>query len=95
MTVDDVIDVVAMRHLLVTATRTMNMAGLMGTTRMLGGAFHGIRGVYVQRVLVNVVSVRMVQVTVMQVIHVVTMRNRGVTAIRPVDVGMVAVRLAI
>lgn len=59
VSVDEVIDMVAMRYRFVTATRTVHVARIVAYARMFGGALGRIRRVHVQCVIVDVVSVRM------------------------------------
>jgi hypothetical protein len=88
--VDEVVDVIAMRHRLVPAARPVLMPRLVPLAAMLGCAAVGVLVRHLDHVLVDVIVVRMMQVTVVQVVDVILMANGGVTAI-----GAVAVRMAL
>jgi hypothetical protein len=89
--VDQIVDMVAMRHYLVTATRAMLVPGLVSLAAVLRRAAVGVRCRYVDYVLVDVVSVRMVQVAVVQVVDMIAVAHRRVTAVRAVRMRVVSV----
>jgi hypothetical protein len=57
--------VIGVRHRLVTAARAVYMARLMPTASMAGGAAVGVLGRCPDHMLVDVISVRVVEVSVM------------------------------
>jgi hypothetical protein len=85
---DQVIDVVPVGHRLVAAARTVLVPGLVTGVAVSGGATVPVGGVHLQRVLVDVVAVRMMQVAIVQVIDVVAMPDRGVAAVLAVLVAV-------
>ncbi|HET6320840.1 MAG TPA: hypothetical protein VFF87_02205 [Hyphomicrobium sp.] len=82
--VDEIVDVVAMRHRFVSAARTMHVPWLMAGAAVLGRAAIGVAIGHFDHVLMHVVAVGMVQVPIVQVIDVVTVADGGVSAAGPV-----------
>ena len=91
MAIDEVIDVVAMRHRFVAAARAMHVAGFVAVAVMVGGADVRVGGADGDGVFIDVVAVRVVQVAAVQVINVAFVCDGGVTAIRAVLVFVVGV----
>ncbi|MGU7772067.1 hypothetical protein ACV229_18085 [Burkholderia sp. MR1-5-21] len=80
MSVDQIIDVIAMRHSFVPATRPVDMAGFMaGAARR---ALVRVPCADLDPVFVDVIPVRMVQMTIMQIVDVIAMHDGGVAAAR-------------
>jgi hypothetical protein len=75
--VDEVIDVVAMRHGFVAATGSMGMALFMAATIVVLSCGPGISGVDGNDVLVYMALVRMVHVPVVEIIRVSFMLDCG------------------
>jgi len=82
VTVNQVVDVIAMRHGFVAAIGTVNMPCLMTRAAMVRRALVGVRGRDFEGVLVNVAVVHVVQVIVMQIVDMVAVRDGGVAARR-------------
>ena len=89
--VDQVVDVVTVRDGFVATTGTMDVVGLMAAALVLGGAAVGIGGRDGDHVLVDVVAMRMVQVTVVQVVDMTVMPDGRVAAAGAMGVVMVGV----
>lgn len=87
---DQVIDMVAMRHRLVPAGWAVPMIGRMGVAIMLMAAL-GIPLVHGYPMFIDVVLMRMMQVSVVQVVDVITVTHRHVAAVWAVMVRVVAV----
>jgi hypothetical protein len=83
MASDSVIHVVAMRHRLVATARTMHMARLMPTAAMVGSAGVGILARYLDHMLVDMIFVRMVEVTIVQIVDVAAVTHGGVSTAGP------------
>jgi hypothetical protein len=81
MTVDKIIDVVAMWNRLVTAPGAMNVARRMSTAVVAWRALVGIFRADFERVLVYVIAMRMVQVPIVEIIDVIAMLDSGVAAV--------------
>lgn len=92
--VDDVVDVIAMRHRLMSATRPMHMARFM-LRRIVGRAARRVGLRYRNYVLDHFATFLMVQVPVMNVVHMVAVADRGVPAARTVGVGVIAVMMVV
>ncbi|WP_186064821.1 hypothetical protein [Burkholderia gladioli] len=88
--IDEIVNVIAMRHRFVAATRPVNMPRFMTTTLVVGRAALRIDAADLDHVLVNMVPMGMMQVPIMQIINVVTVLNPRVTAIWAMYMGMVA-----
>jgi len=93
MTVDEVVDVIAVRHRLVTAAGAVRMGGIVGAAGVAGRACGRVRGTNCDRVLVVMAVVRGMQVPVVQVVDVTVMAQGGVAAARPVNVVVIRVRV--
>lgn len=94
MAVDQVADVVAVGHRLVTASRAMGMRRIVTITAVVRCARRRIGAAYFQTVFVDVVTVRVVQVTVVQVIDVIVVFDCDMPALGAVNVGMIGVWVA-
>lgn len=93
--VDEVVDVVAVGHGLVSAAGAVNMALLVTGAPVFRGASGRVRLVHLDHVLVNVVSVGVVEVAVVEVVHVVPVLDGDVAALGAVDVVVVLVLVAV
>jgi hypothetical protein len=89
--VDQVVDVITVRHRLVPAAGAVLVARLVPFAAMLGRAAAGIAGRHLDHVLVDVVAVRMMQVTVVEIVDVIAMAHRAMPAIGPVLVRVIGV----
>lgn len=83
--VDKIVDVVAVRDRLVSATRPVGMIGAGVVWR----AMHGVGCVNCNHVLIDMISMHAVQMTVVQVISVAFVLDRRVPAAGAVLMGMV------
>ena len=86
-----IIYMIAVRYRLVSTALTMQMAELMSSADMACRAGCRICRRHLKRVFVKVTFMRMMQMPVMQVIHVALMQDRRVAAVRAVYVRMVFV----
>jgi hypothetical protein len=85
---DAVIDMIAVRYRLMATTRAMHMAGLVTAAAMLGCAAVRVVAGYLDHVLVDMPGMRVVQMTVMQIVDMTAMPHRRVATARPMLVGM-------
>lgn len=90
--VDQVVDMVAMRHGLVAATGAVNMVGSMAAAGVARRTERRIRRIAGDHMLVDVVAVDVVQVAIMQIVDVAIVPDRRVTAAGAVDVRVVGMR---
>ena len=86
MTSDEVIDVVAVRHCFMPAIRSVAVSLVVSTAIVVRGADGGIRGIHCQSVFFDRAAFLMMEVTVMQVVGVTFVDDRGVSAGRTVIV---------
>lgn len=93
MPVHQVVGVIAVGHGLVTAARAVLVTGLVRAAVVIGRTALGIRFVDRDRVLVHVVSMGMMQVAVVQVVHMIAVLDGHMAAPGPMDVGMAFVDL--
>jgi hypothetical protein len=91
MLADEVVDVIAMGNLLMTAIGAMNMRGLMPTADVLGRAIRRVSGAYPEDMLVDVIAVGVMQMPVMQIVDVALVLDRRVPAIGSMRVGVACV----
>jgi len=89
--IHQIVDVVAVRHRLVTATGAVLMPWLVPFAAVLRRAAIGILRRHFDRVLVDMVAVRMVQVPIVQKIDVVAMADGRMPTAGPVLVRMIGV----
>jgi hypothetical protein len=87
-----VIDMIAMRHGLVTTVRPMTMRRIVAGTVMSRCASVGIGSIHWQAVFFNTRCRHMVQMTVVQKIDMIAMLDSGVAAACAVLMGMVRAR---
>jgi hypothetical protein len=78
--VDEIVDVVPVRHRLVPASRPVDVPCLVPLAAVLGGAAVGVLLRHLDCMLVDVIGVRVMQVTVVQIVDVVAVTNRRVSA---------------
>jgi hypothetical protein len=91
MTVYKVIYMITMRHCFMPATRSMHMPRCVPGTFMSARAIGRILRAQLERVLVIMPIVRMMQMPVMQIIHMPFMLDRRMAAARAVDVFVIFV----
>lgn len=77
---DEMVDMMAMRHGLVTAGWTVLVRRIVTSAAVLRRATLGIFRAYPDDVLVDMVAVRMMQMPIMQVVDVTVVADGGVTA---------------
>jgi hypothetical protein len=88
--VHQIIDMVAMRDRLVPAVRAMLVLAVG-----FGRAAHGICRIDRDGMLVDVILVHVMKMTIVKIVHVVSMPDRGVTAIRAMFVSVVQMVLLV
>ena len=80
MATDEVVDVVAVRHSLVAAASAVRVRCVVRSARVGGRARRRVARVHRDRALVDVAVVRVMEMTVVQVVRVVPVLDRRVTA---------------
>ena len=94
MPVDEVIEMIPVRNGFVTAAGAMHMACVVPPASVVSGAASRVGFINVDPVLIDVVLVRVMEVAVVKVIHVITMLHGGVATIGPVLMAMLRVHFA-
>jgi hypothetical protein len=89
MTIDEVIDVIAMRHGLMSTSRPMHMSGLMTTAPVIWRAPIWVFRAHLDRVLLDDIARLMMQMPVMQVVDMTAVLHRDMAAAYAVLVRMV------
>jgi hypothetical protein len=93
--VDEVVDVIAMRHLFVAAARAVAVAVRMRAAIVRGRALVGIVRAHRHDVLVHMVAVLVMQMAVVQVVDVVPVLDTGVPAVGTMNVVVLFVGLVV
>lgn len=88
MSVDEIVDVVSVRNGLVATSGTVLVTGIMTRAGMIRGTGRGIGRAHLEHVFVDVVTMWLMQVAVVQVIHMVAVLDRDMSAAVAVNVGM-------
>lgn len=89
VTVDEVVDVVTVRHRLVAAVRSVDVVGRVGTAGVVGRAGPRVGVADGDDVLVHMVLVRVMQMTVVEEVDVAVVADCGVAAALAVDMVVV------
>jgi hypothetical protein len=82
--VHQIIDMIAVRHRLVTAARAMDMAWLMTSATMVRRASIWVCRGHLDDMLIDMVVFDMLQMTILKVVNMTTVTYGGVPAIRAV-----------
>jgi hypothetical protein len=82
--VDQIVDVIAVRHRFVSAARPVDMARIMGAAMVARRTLIRICRADLKLVLVYMIAMRMMQVPIMQVIDMIAMFDGRVPAVRAV-----------
>lgn len=91
MSIDQVIDMVAMRYRFMAAAWAVYMSGCVAGALMAWCAALGVVSVHCQAVLIDMIAMHMVQVAIEQVINVTVVLNRRMAASSPVLMTVVGV----
>ncbi len=86
--IDQIVHMRAMRHSLMPAAGAVNMAVLVPFL-LHRGAVIGVSGADLDHMLIHMIPVRVMQVPVMQIVHMIAMAHGGMSARRPMLVVMV------
>ena len=78
--VHEIVDVIAMRDRGMTAVRAVHMPLVMAVAGMTVRTIHWVCGVNIQRVLIDMAIMRMVQMAIVKEVDVIIMLNGGMTA---------------
>ena len=92
---DEIVDMVSVRHGLVAAARPVPVALVVSRAGVVGGTGAGVAVVHLEDMLIDVVAMRVMEMTVVQVVDVIPVLDRGMAAGRAVLVRMVRVDLVV
>ncbi len=95
VSIDQIVYMVAVRDGFMAAAGPVLVALRMAATCMVGRAGVGILCAHIEDMFVEVVAVRVMQVTVVEIVHVVAVLHGSVSAARPVFVRVVVVNFVI
>jgi hypothetical protein len=95
MTVDQVVDVIAMRHGRVTAGGGVNVRGVMRAARVPGRARIWVGAIDLDLALVGVAIVDVVKVAIVDVVDVAVVTNGHMATARAMNVSVVGVNVVI
>lgn len=85
---DQIIDMVSVRHCLMSAVRAMAMSGLMPIAAVAWRASRRVLGGDVEPMFIDMVAVDMVQVSVVQIVGVAVMCDGRMAAVSPMLIAM-------
>lgn len=91
--VHQIVDMIAVRNGLVTASRTMNVTVLMSRMTKLRRAFVGIVGADFDHMLLNDIATLMMQMAVVQVVDMIAVSDRDMAARGAVLVRVISVNV--
>jgi len=89
--VDEIVDVVTVWNGLVTATRSMNVTGIMSAAAMRRRAAIGILIAHRDHVLVDMITMQVMEVPIVEIVDMVAVTDRGMAASGTVSMIMVRV----
>ena len=92
VTVDEIVDVTAMRNGGMTAAGTMAMSGVMGAADVPMRARAGVRPTHRDGVFVDVAVMVVVQMPVVEIVDVIVVADREVSTVVSVNVAVMLVR---
>jgi hypothetical protein len=88
MPVDEIVDVFAVRNGFVTTIRAMNVCFVMPRAIVVWRAFLRIGRRHLHAVIVNVVTVRVMQVAIVKIVDVTIVLHSGMAAVGAMHVGV-------
>jgi hypothetical protein len=90
--VNQIIDMIAVRHRLMSTARPMNVLFTMSCASMQRGAPDGVVGWNLDHMLIDMPIVHVVQATIVQVVDMACVADTCMPAARPVNVVVIGVR---
>lgn len=86
MAVDEIVDMIAVRDGFVAAAWAMDVSGIMSGAAMVRRTTIRVLVAHLNPMLVDMIGVRMVKMTIVEIVDMVAMPNRDVAALRSVRV---------
>ena len=93
--IDQIIDVIAMGHRLMAAIRPMHMAGIMALAGLAVVAAVRVLGADLDDMLIDMIAMRVMEVPIVKIIHMVAMADGGMAAILTVLMRVIVVDAAV
>jgi hypothetical protein len=94
MPVHQIVDMITVRNCVMSAPGTMDVILLVAVALVPIGTLVRMGGAYREDVLINMAFVRMMQVSIVQIVEVSFMHDCPMSAIRAMFMGMVVVNIA-
>jgi hypothetical protein len=88
VTADQIVDVIAVRHLFMATILAVHMSLDVLATRMLGRAGGGIGLRHIEGVFIDMIAMHMVQMTIVEIVGVALVLDGGVPAVTAVLMGV-------
>lgn len=92
VSVNQIINMITMRNCRMAAVRPVDVFGGVLFLSKTGSALVWIGVAYFDDVLIHMIAMRMVKMSVMQVVHMIAVPHGSVSTIWAMDVGMIGVR---
>ena len=89
MSIYEVVDMITMRHSLVTATEAVYMIGIVSIAFVLRGTNIGIGFIDFKDVLIDMITVRVMKMTIVKIINVAIVNNRSMPTVFVVNMRMI------
>lgn len=86
MAIDEIVDMIAVRDRFVAAARAVDVSSIMSGAAMVGCATVRVLVAHLNAMFVHMTGVRVVKMTIVEIVHMVAMPNRDVAALRSVGV---------
>ena len=91
MSVDEIVDVIAMRDLLVPASRSVHVGRVVSGARVLRGATVGVDRGNLNHMFIDVITMHVMKVSVVQIVDMIIVADSRMAAIGPMNMRMIAV----
>ena len=89
MSVDEIVDVIAMRDLLVPASRSVHVGRVVSGARVLRGATVGVGRGKLNHMLIDVITMHVMKVSVVQIVDMIIVANRGMATVHAMYVWVI------
>jgi hypothetical protein len=93
--IDEVVDVIAVRHRVVPAVRAMDVTIRVPIALMTGRARVGVSGIDSDRAFVDVITMHRVEMSIVQIVDVAVVPDRAMATVRAVYMLVVGVNLVL
>jgi hypothetical protein len=94
VTIHKIINMIPVRNGLMTTVWTMNVIRIMARAFMIGSASGRVHLIHAKPMLINMILMRMVQMTIMKIVNMIIMSNREMTTILIVGMRVILMNFA-